>query len=59
MLLDVADDDSIDRAAQDFGGYLPRLDVLINNAGIYPDEDMNILTIDRELLDLTQTRLPA
>jgi NAD(P)-dependent dehydrogenase (short-subunit alcohol dehydrogenase family) len=51
LILDVADDDSIDRAAQDFGAHFPRLDVLINNAGIYPDKDTNILTIDRELLD--------
>ena len=53
LILDVADDDSIDRAANDFGTYFPQLDVLINNAGIYPDEDVNILTIDRELLDRT------
>jgi NAD(P)-dependent dehydrogenase (short-subunit alcohol dehydrogenase family) len=51
LILDVADDESIDRAAQDFGAHFPRLDVLINNAGIYPDKDTNILTIDRELLD--------
>jgi NAD(P)-dependent dehydrogenase (short-subunit alcohol dehydrogenase family) len=28
-----------------------RLDVLINNAGIYPDKNVDILTISRELLD--------
>ncbi|WP_310487590.1 SDR family NAD(P)-dependent oxidoreductase [Chamaesiphon sp. VAR_69_metabat_338] len=53
LILDVADDESIERAAQDFGTHFPQLDVLINNAGIYPDEDVNILTIDRELLDRT------
>jgi NAD(P)-dependent dehydrogenase (short-subunit alcohol dehydrogenase family) len=53
LILDVADDESIERATKDFGAHFPQLDVLINNAGIYPDEDVNILTIDRELLDLT------
>jgi NAD(P)-dependent dehydrogenase (short-subunit alcohol dehydrogenase family) len=53
LILDVADDESIDRAAKDFGAHFSQLDVLINNAGIYPDEDVNILTIDRELLDRT------
>jgi len=51
--LDVSDDRSIDRANETINQKIDRLDVLINNAGIYPDEGVNILTIDRELLELT------
>ena len=36
--LDVSDDDSIDAAAQNLGQEIDSLDVLINNAGIYPDQ---------------------
>jgi NAD(P)-dependent dehydrogenase (short-subunit alcohol dehydrogenase family) len=54
LVLDVADDRSIETAAvsvqQEFG----QIDVLINNAGIYPDKDgVSILNVDRELLDRT------
>ncbi len=51
--LDVSDDRSIDRAKETLNQKIDRLDVLINNAGIYPDEGVNILTIDRQLLELT------
>jgi NAD(P)-dependent dehydrogenase (short-subunit alcohol dehydrogenase family) len=51
LILDVSDDDSIERAAKEYGEKFTHLDVLINNAGIYPDENVNILTVDRELLD--------
>lgn len=51
LVLDVSDDDSIERAAQEYGENFTHLDVLINNAGIYPDDDINILSVDRELLD--------
>jgi NAD(P)-dependent dehydrogenase (short-subunit alcohol dehydrogenase family) len=51
LVLDVCDDDSIDRAVQIFDKNFTHLDVLINNAGIYPDEDVDILTVDRQLLD--------
>jgi NAD(P)-dependent dehydrogenase (short-subunit alcohol dehydrogenase family) len=50
LLLDVADDRSIVQAAEAFGKRSDRLDVLVNNAGIYPDEGFNILTIPRELI---------
>jgi len=48
--LDVAQDNSIDRAFQELSKQIDRLDVLINNAAIYPDNGFNILSIDRDLL---------
>ena len=52
LVLDVADDDSIERAVATYSQEFEHLDVLINNAGIFPDEGINILTIDRNLLEL-------
>ena len=51
IVLDVTDDNSIRRAAEELSGEIDYLDVLINNAGIYPDEGVNILTIPRDLLN--------
>ena len=51
--IDIADDDSINKAFNELNGKIDRLDVLINNAGIYPDNGFNILTIERELLTKT------
>lgn len=51
--LDISSDRSIEQAVKILKQKSDRLDVLINNAGIYPDEGVNILTIERELLDLT------
>ena len=51
LVLDVADDNSIHQAVESLSQQLGHLDVLINNAGIYPHEDVNILTIDRSLLE--------
>lgn len=51
--LDVADDNSINKAIENLHQRINYLDVLINNAGIYPDEGVNILTIDRQLLEKT------
>jgi NAD(P)-dependent dehydrogenase (short-subunit alcohol dehydrogenase family) len=51
--LDVTDDQSIERAAESFHQQVNQLDILINNAGIYPDEGVNILTISRDLLEST------
>ncbi|BAT54915.1 oxidoreductase, short-chain dehydrogenase/reductase family protein [Nostoc sp. NIES-3756] len=51
--LDVSDERSINQALETLRLQIDRLDVLINNAGVYPDEGVNILTISRELLDLT------
>ncbi len=50
LLLDVADDNTIHQAVRSLHQDLGQLDVLINNAGIYPDQGVNILTIERTLL---------
>jgi NAD(P)-dependent dehydrogenase (short-subunit alcohol dehydrogenase family) len=46
--LDVSSSGSIRNAASSFAAISDHLDVLINNAGIYPDEGVNILTIPRK-----------
>jgi NAD(P)-dependent dehydrogenase (short-subunit alcohol dehydrogenase family) len=51
--LDVTDDRSINQAVETLRQKIDWLDVLINNAGVYPDKGVNILTISRELLDYT------
>ena len=51
--LDIADDNSINKVFNELKVKIDRLDVLINNAGIYPDNGFNILTIDRDLLTKT------
>jgi NAD(P)-dependent dehydrogenase (short-subunit alcohol dehydrogenase family) len=53
LLLDVSDDVSIERTGKEFGVNHDHLDVLVNNAGIYPDKGFNILTITREQLVAT------
>jgi NAD(P)-dependent dehydrogenase (short-subunit alcohol dehydrogenase family) len=50
LALDVADDQNIAQAADNFGKRWDRLDVLVNNAGTYPDEGFDILTVPRDLL---------
>ncbi len=50
--LDVSNDDSIQQAVQTLAAQnINRIDVLVNNAGVYPDSSVDILTISRELLD--------
>jgi NAD(P)-dependent dehydrogenase (short-subunit alcohol dehydrogenase family) len=51
--LDVTDDHSIAQAGENLRQQVNQLDILINNAGIYPDEGVNILTISRDLLEST------
>lgn len=51
--LNIVDDNSINKAFQSIQSQIDKLDVLINNAGIYPDEGVNILNIDRLLLHKT------
>jgi NAD(P)-dependent dehydrogenase (short-subunit alcohol dehydrogenase family) len=50
LQMDVSDDVSIQQGAKTYGKLSDLLDVLINNAGIYPDENFDILTISREQL---------
>jgi NAD(P)-dependent dehydrogenase (short-subunit alcohol dehydrogenase family) len=46
--LDVSNSDSVRDAAHRYAEISESLDVLINNAGIYPDEGLTILTIPRD-----------
>src|SRR5580704_14129099 len=48
LQMDVSDDASIENAATTYATLGIALDVLINNAAIYPDENFDILTIPRE-----------
>jgi NAD(P)-dependent dehydrogenase (short-subunit alcohol dehydrogenase family) len=48
LSLDVSSSESIRLAARQFQQISEYLDVLINNAGIYPDKGVNILTIPRD-----------
>jgi NAD(P)-dependent dehydrogenase (short-subunit alcohol dehydrogenase family) len=48
--LDVSDSGSIRAAAQEFAWLADHLDVLINNAAIYPDKGLTILTVPRDRL---------
>jgi NAD(P)-dependent dehydrogenase (short-subunit alcohol dehydrogenase family) len=52
LAVDVSDSRSIAAAASNFA-QAGQLDVLINNAGIYPDEGTSILTIPREQMIAT------
>lgn len=51
--LDVTSSESIRNAASQFAAIADHLDVLINNAGIYPDKGLTILTLSRDRV--TQT----
>jgi NAD(P)-dependent dehydrogenase (short-subunit alcohol dehydrogenase family) len=49
--LDVSDDRSIDSSIAILTQQIDGLDILINNAGVYPDKQVDSLTISRELLN--------
>src|SRR3954470_9491333 len=51
--LDVSSSESIRTAVRRFGSIADRLDVLINNAGVYPDEGLTVLTLPRDRLART------
>jgi len=53
LSLDVSSSESIRNAASRFAAIDDHLDVLINNAGVYPDKGLTILTLPRDRL--TQT----
>ncbi len=48
--LDISSDSSIKAAVEQVKQKTNTLDVLVNNAGVYPDEGVDILTVSRELL---------
>ncbi|MEM8604145.1 MAG: SDR family NAD(P)-dependent oxidoreductase [Cyanobacteria bacterium P01_H01_bin.121] len=50
LALDISEDDSIQQAAHVLQQRCESLDVLVNNAGIYPDQQVDVLTASRELL---------
>jgi NAD(P)-dependent dehydrogenase (short-subunit alcohol dehydrogenase family) len=53
LLLDVSDSASVRAAARAFAERADHLDVLINNAGIYPDRGVDVLTVSRDQLTRT------
>jgi len=55
LVVDVSDSKSVASAASEFSAF-GHLDVLINNAGIYPDEGISVLTIPREQMVSRRTR---
>jgi NAD(P)-dependent dehydrogenase (short-subunit alcohol dehydrogenase family) len=56
LAIDVSSSDSIRQAANRFQRISDHLDVLINNAGIYPEEGLNILTVPRnQMVETLQT----
>jgi len=50
--LDISSDRSIEQATATLTQNIEGLDVLVNNAGIYPDSNVDILTAPRDLLAL-------
>ncbi len=50
LQMDVRDTGSIRAAAKAFPGIADRLHVLVNNAGIYPDKGVTILSVSRDQL---------
>jgi NAD(P)-dependent dehydrogenase (short-subunit alcohol dehydrogenase family) len=51
--LDVSRSESVWAAGREFAGIAEHLDVLINNAGVYPDEGLTISSVSRDRLDQT------
>jgi NAD(P)-dependent dehydrogenase (short-subunit alcohol dehydrogenase family) len=49
--LDVSDEMSIKKAAREVAETASHVDVLVNNAGIYPDGESTILNVDQVLLE--------
>src|SRR4051794_11681372 len=50
LLLDVSNSGSVRNAVEQFASVADHLDVLINNAGIYPDQDVSIVSLSRDRL---------
>lgn len=55
VVMDVTDQESIRLAAMTITETFGRLDVLINNAGVYLDENARLLTMDPAILEKTMS----
>jgi NAD(P)-dependent dehydrogenase (short-subunit alcohol dehydrogenase family) len=56
VVIDVGDSKSIRAAARSLASKTDQLDVLVNNAGVYPDQGVSILQVTRErMVDTFQT----
>jgi NAD(P)-dependent dehydrogenase (short-subunit alcohol dehydrogenase family) len=53
LKIDIANKESIERAAQEFSRQADHLDTLVNNAGILLDEDKDVLTTTPEIFEKT------
>ena len=53
LKIDIANRESIERAAEEFSRQANHLDTLVNNAGILLDEDKDVLTITPEIFETT------
>jgi len=53
LQIEVADAESVQRAAEEFSRHSDRLDALVNNAGILLDGDKDVLTITPETFETT------
>ena len=53
LQIDVADAESVERAAEEFSRHSDRLDALVNNAGILLDGDKDVLTVIPETFETT------
>ena len=53
LQIDVADAESVERAAEEFSRHSDRLDTLVNNAGILLDGDKDVLTATPEIFETT------
>ena len=51
VYLEVTDPESVRKAAREVSGQTDHVDVLINNAGIFPDGESSILNVDQPLLE--------
>src|SRR3989449_8031533 len=53
LQIDVADAESVERAAEEFSRQADRLDTLVNNAGILLDDDKDVLMVAPETFETT------